>query len=96
MRLLKTPAAENDLFSIWEHIAKDSLSAADRFLRRLQNRFEQLQQFPLSGESQSQHRSGLRSIVEGSYIVFYEPRQNEILIYRVLHGARRWEDLLTD
>ena len=96
MHLLKTTAAADDLFAIWDHIARDNPSAADRFLHLLQSRFDQLLRSPLSGESQAQFRSGLRSIVEGSYIIFYEPRPNDILIYRVLHGARRWEDLITD
>jgi plasmid stabilization system protein ParE len=59
MRLLKTPAAEQDLFAIWDYIARDSPNAADRFLQRIQ-------------------------------------RPDGILIYRVLHGARSWEDLINE
>jgi toxin ParE1/3/4 len=94
MRLRKTSVAEQDLIAIWDYIAKDNPNAADRFLKRFDKRFKQLQQFPLIGESQDRFRIGLRSVIEGSYIIFYEPRPDEILIYRVLHGARRWEDLL--
>jgi toxin ParE1/3/4 len=96
MRLRKTPAAEQDLLAIWEYIAQDSPAAADRLLVRFNNRFGQLLQVPLVGESQDRFRAGLRSVVEGSYIVFYEPRPGEILIYRILHGARRWEDLVSE
>ena len=49
---------------------------------------------PLSGESQDRFRTGLRSVIEGNYVVFYEPRPDEVLIYRILHGARNWEELL--
>lgn len=96
MRLRTTLAAEQDLLGIWNYIATDSPSAADRMLERIQSRFELLLQAPLSGESQSRYRAGLRSIVEGPYIVFYEFRAEEILIYRILHGARSWEDLISD
>ena len=96
MRLRKSAIAEQDLFAIWDYIAQDSPIAADRFLRRLADRFQSLLKNPLSGESQDRFRTGLRSIVEGNYVVFYEPRPNEILIYRVLHGARNWEELLSD
>jgi toxin ParE1/3/4 len=96
MRLRKTPAAEHDLLAIWDYIAQDNPAAADRVLQRFQNRFNQLLQSPLAGESQDRFRTGLRSVVEGAYIVFYEPLSNEILIYRVLHGARRWEDLISE
>jgi toxin ParE1/3/4 len=95
MRLRKTPIAEQDLLGIWEYIARDSPAAADRFLQRLDERFQLLLKEPLMGESQDRFRTGLRSIVEGSYIAFYEPRENEILLYRVLHGARKWDDLLS-
>ncbi len=96
MRLRKSTIAEQDLFAIWDYIAQSSPTAADRFLLRLANRFQSLLKNPLSGESQERFRTGLRSIVEGNYLVFYESRPNEILIYRVLHGARNWEELLSD
>lgn len=96
MRLRTTLAAEQDLLGIWEHIAEANPAAADRVLQQFHGRFQQLLQFPLSGESQEGFRPGLRSIVEGSYVIFYEPCPGEILIYRVLHGARRWEDLVSE
>jgi toxin ParE1/3/4 len=93
-RLRKTSIAEQDLLGIWDYIAKDSVAAADRFWLRLQERFELLLTQPYMGESQERFRPNLRSIVEGSYIVFYEPLPDGVLIYRVLHGARQWEQLL--
>jgi toxin ParE1/3/4 len=96
MRLRKTPAAEQDLLAIWDYIAVDSPSSADRFHQRLQDRFKQLLRQPHSGESQERFRPRLRSVIEGSYIIFYEPCPDEILIYRILHGARRWEDLIIE
>ena len=95
MRLRRSAIAEQDLLSVWEYIAQDNLAAANRMLERFQKRFESLLKFPYIGESQERYRPGLRSIVEGKYIIFYEPRADEILIYRVLHGARKWEDLLS-
>ena len=96
MRLRKTSIAELDLLGIWEYIAQDNPAAADRTLQRLDERLKSLLKFPFAGESQERFRHGLRSIVEGSYVVFYEPRPDEILIYRVLHSARKWEDLISE
>jgi toxin ParE1/3/4 len=96
MRLRKTSIAEMDLLGIWEYIAQDNPAAADRMWQRFDERFNSLLKFPYVGESQERFRHGLRSIVEGSYVIFYEPRPDEILIYRVLHGARRWEDLISE
>jgi toxin ParE1/3/4 len=93
-RLRKTSIASQDLLGIWEYIAQDNPAAADRMWQRFEECFELLLKFPYVGEPQDRFRPGLRSVVEGSYVIFYEPRLDEILIYRVLHGARRWEDLI--
>ena len=45
-RLRITPAAEDDLDGIWAYIAKDNPSAADRFLRRLNDRMAGLPPMP--------------------------------------------------
>jgi toxin ParE1/3/4 len=95
MRLRKTAIAEQDLLGIWEYIAQDSTAAADRMWQRFAERFQLLLRYPYSGEAQDRYRPGLRSVTEGKYIIFYEPRPGEIVIHRVLHGARRWEDLLS-
>lgn len=90
-RLRKTSIASQDVLG---YIARDNPAAADRVWRQFEERFELLLTFPYMGESQERFRSGLRSVVEGLYVIFHEPRPDEILIYRVLHGARQWEDLL--
>jgi toxin ParE1/3/4 len=95
MRLRKSAIAEQDLLGIWEHVAQHNLEAADRLWHRLDDRFQLLLKSPQIGESQERFRRNLRSVIEGNYIIFYEPRPTEILIYRVLHAARKWEDLLS-
>jgi toxin ParE1/3/4 len=87
-RLRITPVAEEDLASIWAYIARDSPESASRFLRRLDERMRRLPQYPNIGERQDRYRQGLRSIVEGSYVIFYEVSPEAVSIYRVLHGAR--------
>ena len=94
-RLRKSHIAERDLLGIWDHIAEDSPVAADRVWQSLHERFGLLLKHPEMGESQERFRPGLRSVVEGAYIIFYEPIAEGILIYRVLHGARQWENLLS-
>ena len=94
-RVRRSRIAEQDLLGIWDHIAQDSPDAADRVWADLHERFELLLKFPKMGESQERYRPGLRSVVEGSYIIFYESEPDGILIYRVLHGARQWQNLLS-
>ena len=93
--LRKTRIAEQDLLGIWVQIADDSPAAADRVWQQLHERFDLLLKYPEMGESQDRYRPGLRSVVEGSYIIFYESAPDGILIYRVIHGARHWQNLLS-
>jgi len=44
--------------------------------------------FPLSGAPREQFAAGLRVMFEGNYAVYYTVSEKEIVIVRVLHGAR--------
>jgi toxin ParE1/3/4 len=92
-RIYKSPAAEDDLSGIWAYIAKDSEAAADRMLHQIDAAISTLAYVPYRGESQSQFGDGVRRIIVGNYVVFYEVHE-DIRIMRVFHGARKWEDLL--
>mgnify|MGYP001604054192 CR=1 FL=1 len=92
--ILRTPQANDDLIEIWDRIAKDNLSAADRLLRRIDETCKLLSRQPEMGQSQEQYRAGLRSFTVGNYIIFYHPIRDGIEVYRILHGARQWERLL--
>ncbi|NOY41035.1 MAG: type II toxin-antitoxin system RelE/ParE family toxin [Planctomycetes bacterium] len=94
VRVLKTPASELDIYRIWDYIAADNLAAADRLLYRFEKLFVLLSKNPEMGERQDQHRTGLRSFTEGSYVVYYESDETGIIVYRILHSARRVEGLL--
>lgn len=95
-RLRVTPVAKSDLRGIWAYIADDNPRAADRFLRRLYGRMLRLPRYPEIGERYDQYRPGLRGIVEGSYVIFYEITPDAVHIFRVLHGARNWEAILAE
>jgi toxin ParE1/3/4 len=44
--------------------------------------------FPLSGVAREQFAKGLRVMFEGNYAVYYTVSETELVIVRVLHGAR--------
>ena len=89
-----TKQAEVDVQDIWLYIAADNVNAADRLVDRFTETFEQLATTPRIGQAQEQYRSGLRCFPVGRYVIFYSIVDDEIEVYRVLHGARRLEDLL--
>jgi toxin ParE1/3/4 len=87
--------AEEDLFAIAERIAQDNPPAASRWLDRIERTLSRLATQPLMGEAVDHLRPGLRRFTEGNYVIFYESRKNGIGLVRVLHGARRIEDLFS-
>ncbi len=89
-----TEQAEEDVVEIWSYIADDNPSAADRLVDRFSETYEKLAYNPGMGVKQEQYRTGLRCFPVGKYIIFYTVTDEDLVIYRVLHGARRLEDLL--
>jgi toxin ParE1/3/4 len=86
--------AEEDLLAIAEYIARDSPMAAARWLEQVEKKLELLATHPLLGEAVDHLHPNLRRFTHGSYLIYYEPQPLGITLVRVLHGARRIEDLL--
>src|SRR6202049_1922580 len=84
-----SPEAEQDLFAIWIHLAREaSPDVADEQLRSLDRACEALAQWPHSGRARDELFRGVRSIAVEAYVVFYRVGNSAIEIIRVLHGRR--------
>jgi toxin ParE1/3/4 len=86
LRILKSPAAENDLNEIWWFIAQDNLDSADKLLDEIAETSSKLAQFKNMGRNRDELHRGLRSFPVGRYLIFYMPISDGIEIVRVLHG----------
>ena len=101
-RVLRRLRAAEDAEELAEHIAKDSLDSAIRFLENLEATLRHLAEFPSLGgpfEAQIPGLANLRtSRVKGfpNHVIFYIEHSNTIEIVRVLHGARDIEAELGD
>ncbi|MDP3554089.1 MAG: type II toxin-antitoxin system RelE/ParE family toxin [Methylocystis sp.] len=74
---------------MWAYVAGDSSdTTATSLLGKFHATFSRLQDFPLSGAERHQLAPDLRVALQGSYVVYYLPTESEIVIVRVLHGAR--------
>jgi len=91
MRLVFARAAERDLAEIEAFIARDSISAARRFVRRLLVACETLVDQPRAYAQAGVQ--DLRKRPMDDYLIFYRV-SDRVEIVRILHAARDWVRLL--
>lgn len=80
--------ANDDLRDIWQHIALDSPGSADRLLLRIFDRIELATSQPKMGSPRPELGPTARLLIEGNYIVIYEPSDDGIFVVAIVHGAR--------
>ncbi len=86
--------AKEDLAGIWEYIAQDNPSAADRLLQKLVKQCASIAETPGMGRMREELRPALRSFSVGNYLIFYRQIPEGIAVFRIIHGARELETLL--
>lgn len=88
------PAAEADIEAIALYIARDHPKAAGRWVADIEERCERLGNMPGLGVGRPDVRPDLRMLPAGNYLILYRRVGDDAEIVRVLHGARRWQELL--
>ena len=86
--------ANADLEAIWDYIAKDNPAAADHLELRIHITIEMLSQFPRMGRPRkdvSDKRYLFFSV--GAYVIAYRMDGMQLIVVRVLHGARDFRNL---
>lgn len=94
IRLL--PIALNDARAILTFLAGERLVAAEAFAEKLQETWGLLARAPQLGRicrDPGLSRKGYRSLVVREYLVFYVVRDDEVVVHRILHGARNYPGL---
>ena len=96
MRLEWSAYALADRVAIFDYIEADSPQAAVAVDERIREQVEVLARFPQSGRKG--RVGGTRELVIGRtpYIVAYRISDDTVRILRVLHGARRWPDDMSE
>ncbi len=88
-RILRTRAALTDLLDLWIVIADDhGAERANTFIKKLEKALLTLSKQPLLGRARPELRDNLRAFPVNPYVLFYEPRDDGILLIRVIHGRR--------
>jgi toxin ParE1/3/4 len=88
MQLLITPLAAHDLEEIGDYIAQDSPRRAASFVAELRNHCKKICLNPAGYRHRPELSVDLRSCSHGSYVIFFEFRAEQVIIIRILHGAR--------
>lgn len=84
-----------DIEEIAPFIAVDSPSAAAGWYEKMLGRCRRLGEMPGLGVSRPEVRGGLRSLAAGNSLILYrQAADGAAEIVRVVHGARKWQDLL--
>ena len=90
VKIIWTDFAIEDLRLIHEFISKDSKRYADRFIEKLINRVDQLENLPKSGRVIPEFNSdSIRELIEGNYRIIYKLSFGQASIIRVHHAARQ-------
>ncbi len=87
-RIVRTPRAKVDLLEIWNYIARDSPTQADRFVERIDRTLGLLSTQPHMGQNRSELAANLRSFSVGNYVIFFRPLNDGIEVERVINAAR--------
>jgi toxin ParE1/3/4 len=61
---------------------------AASFVTAIGAAFEPVRHFPLAASAREHLAAGLRVTFHRAYAIYYQPRSDEVVIIRVLHGAR--------
>ncbi|MEI3614735.1 type II toxin-antitoxin system RelE/ParE family toxin [Pseudogracilibacillus sp. SO30301A] len=91
------PAADDDLDDIFIYILLDNPEAANEILDRVMTSIKHLEKFPYAGSrvmEESLIHFEFRMVISEPYIAFYRVIENTVYIYRILHGARDYIQIL--
>ena len=86
LRLAVTPKAESDLTGIWIYTFEEwGVDLADCYLDQLESGMNQLINHPSLGTDYAHVLPGYRRLQVEHHAVFYQVREAEVLVVRVLH-----------
>jgi toxin ParE1/3/4 len=93
-RIVLAPEAEDDLRDILQiSFERWGTRQRDVYRRQLQDEFRRIAEHPQIGLARPEFGERIRSRLCGSHVVFYEPREREIVITRLIHQRRDPESL---
>ena len=93
------PAADSDLDEIFDYIMAENPPAANGILESIMQSLKRLESYPHSGApllDRSLNKFNFRMVSVDPYIAFYRFIDNNVFVFRILHGARNYSHLLKE
>lgn len=95
MKVVLTDAAKLDLLRIGDFIAEDSPRRAKTFVKEMRDAAHQIAKTPEAFPLVPRYEEyGIRRRVYGNYLIFYKAEPEQVIVVRILHGARNFEPIL--
>jgi len=92
IKVIWTDSALNDLRSIRDYIARDSVFYAEKFVEDVLSQTKKLEVFPKVGRIVPEKNSrSIREIIFGSYRIIYKVTDKVAYIVTIVHGKRMLE-----
>jgi len=91
-----SPKAIRDLNSIWTYVSEHNEPAADALLHRIRDRIRSAAIYPEIGAKRPRLGAQARILIEGSYVVVYEPADYGVHVVTIVHARRRPSHWLKD
>ena len=88
------PKAVEGIEAIGDYIDAENPGRAVSFIDDLLELFTRIAETPRAYQRREDLAPGLRQAIHGRYLVMFTADREGVVIERVLHGARRLEDLL--
>lgn len=89
-----TRIASSDLENILDYIAEQNgIDVAEKFLKRINQKCQNLVNFPELGKRRDELFPGIRSLPVGKYLIFYRLLDTELEVVRIVSGYQDVEAL---
>ena len=93
MNVFWTERALDDLRSLREYIQTESPSAAARVSKRILDVVQIILQQPSIGRPGRVPGTREMAVTKTPFLIPYSVLETKLIILRVLHGARKWDDV---
>jgi toxin ParE1/3/4 len=88
------PQAEIDIVEALTYVVDRHPAGARRLRLELLETMRRLNDMPMMGSHRIGTAQDLRCFPLGSYLIFYRPTPDGIVVVRVLHAARNWSEAM--